>query len=389
MKKSLSKLYAKCILIGIALLSGANAIAQTSAAIEQDSLSIFSNTLFNVLLGIIILLIIIIAVLGNVLKNVAEATKEKRSNNNGKILSITALLLFLSSTQATFAQTQASTTISSGYMGLSPDVFFVMLTLITLEVLIISVLLNSIQIFVRVEKAQKIVEKVEPTFFEIITAAVAIDDEESILMDHDYDGIKELDNDLPPWWKYGFYVTIVFAFIYLIHFHVTQTGDLQVAEYNKTMKLAHETKEAYQKANAENVNENTVKMITDKHELDEAANSFKENCAVCHGKSAEGNIGPNLTDNYWIHGGTIKDIFTTIKYGYEDKGMKSWQAELSPLKINEIASYIKTLSGSNPANPKAPQGELFVEGGIIKSDSIKSDSTTVIQKVDSVKVMTK
>jgi cytochrome c oxidase cbb3-type subunit 3 len=212
-------------------------------------------------------------------------------------------------------------------------------------------------------------------------------------MDHDYDGIKELDNNLPPWWKYGFYATIVWGFIYLVHFHVTSTGDLQAAEYKKSMEEAHEAKEAYQKMSANNVTESNVKMITDKHELNEAAIAFKELCSACHGNLGEGGIGPNLTDNYWIHGGSIKDVFISIKYGWPEKGMKSWQAELSPLKINEIASYIKTIAGSNPPNAKEKQGELYVEQNatIVTNDSLAiSDSASVLlPKTDSIAAIIK
>jgi cytochrome c oxidase cbb3-type subunit 3 len=219
--------------------------------------------------------------------------------------------------------------------------------------------------------------KVEVSFLEKMNASVAIEDEKDILLDHNYDGIQELDNNLPPWWKYGFYVTIVFAFVYLINYHVLKSGDLQTAEYNKSMEAAHEAKEAYQKKSANSVTENNVKMITDQHELLEASAIFKENCVVCHGKLGEGGVGPNLTDEYWLHGGSIKDIFTTIKYGWPDKGMKSWQADLTPLKINELASYLKTLVGTNPPNGKAPQGDLYTEKATVSNDSIKTDSAKV------------
>jgi cytochrome c oxidase cbb3-type subunit 3 len=107
---------------------------------------------------------------------------------------------------------------------------------------------------------------------------------------------------------------------------------------------------------------------------------FKGNCFACHGKLGEGGVGPNLTDDFWIHGGSIKDIFKTIKYGYPDKGMKSWQADLSSLQINELASYIKTLYGSRPANGKSAQGDMYVELTNQK-DSLKTEGFPVPQPI--------
>lgn len=382
----------KYALTGFALLMGLGLAAQnTETAALQDSFSIFSNTLFNTLLAVIILLLIIIAVLASVLKNVAEATKEKYMKN--KNLPIIATIVLLSSAKSTFAQQAASNPV---YMGLNPGTFYLLISIIVFELIFIAVLVNSIQLFIRKENikiSKSLKTKEEPSILEKLNASVAVEEEASILMDHDYDGIKELDNNLPPWWKYGFYATIVWGLIYLIHFHVTSTGDLQAAEYKKSMEAAHEAKEAYQKMSANNVSESNVKMITDKHELAEAAITFKELCSACHGNLGEGGIGPNLTDNYWLHGGSLKDIFISIKYGWPEKGMKSWQAELSPSKISEITSYIMTIAGSNPPNAKEKQGELYVEQNTapIANDSTAiTDSTAVlVPKTDSAATMTK
>ena len=241
---------------------------------------------------------------------------------------------------------------------------------------------------VRKEAAEIVIQKEGPSLLERLNASVAIEKEADILMDHNYDGIRELDNDLPPWWKYGFYATIVFAVIYLVHYHVTATGDLQIAEYNKSITEAAAAKTAYEKNSAGNVSEGNVKMLTDKEELAKGEAIFKANCFACHGKLGEGGVGPNLTDDYWLHGGSIKNIFSTIKYGWPDKGMKSWQADLSPVQINETASYIKTIHGSNPPNGKAPQGDLFVETAIPK-DSVKKDSLQALPKIDNVPAVNK
>ena len=204
-------------------------------------------------------------------------------------------------------------------------------------------------------------------------------------MDHDYDGIKELDNDLPPWWKYGFYLTIVVAFLYMIHYHISGTGDLQAVEYNKEMAKAKAEIAEYMKTAANNVDENTVKLLDNPADIENGKQVYTANCAACHGKLGEGGVGPNFADEYWIHGGSVQDIFKTIKYGFADKGMKSWKEDLSPMQIAQVTSYIRTLKGTNPPNGKAPQGDLYTESGVVASDStaVVNDSLKVVVPADS------
>lgn len=380
----------KYLLAGLVLLITTSLFAHSNVKVENyNTLSFFSNTLFVVLLLVAILLLIMIAVLADVLKNVsASAMLKEKKKNKTKIISTIVLFVLFSSNTSYAQQTFHVTYSDAAYGGLSAGMFYFMTGFILFELIIFIVLINAIRMFAKAEKEtledKKQVAVPEVSFLEKLNASVSVEKEQDILMDHDYDGIKELDNDLPPWWKYGFYVTIVFAFIYLVHYHVTYTGDLQLAEYDKSVVKAHEEKEAYQKLMADNVTESNVKMITDKHELEEAGKLYKQNCAACHGQMGEGGVGPNMTDQYWLHGGSIKDIFISIKYGWPDKGMKSWQADLTPSKMNELASYIMTLAGTNPPNQKEKQGELYVEVGIVK-DSLSNDSTLVVVP-DSVKI---
>ncbi len=383
----------KHIFTGIALLTCLGSFAQEAKpVVTQETLWLFSNGLFNTLLGVIVLLLIIISVLGGVLKNVARFSSDRKRNTGGTAAGIIAFIVLISSSQKSVAQTTAAVaSTGSNYMGLGAGMFFLMIALIVLELIIIAVLIGMIQMFVKKEMAAAAyvaAKKAEPTFMDRISAAVPVEKEADIMLDHNYDGIRELDNDLPPWWKYGFYVTIIFAVVYLVNHHITKTSDLQIAMYEKSMEEGRIAKEEFQKKDANNVTENTVKLYTDKTHLDEAFSLFKDNCAVCHGKLGEGGVGPNLTDVYWIHGGSLKDIFHTITNGWPDKGMKSWQADFSPLKIDELASYIKSLSGTNPPNGKAPQGDVYKEeGAVVSSDSTKTDSTKVIAPaIDSVKV---
>lgn len=188
----------------------------------------------------------------------------------------------------------------------------------------------------------------------ILTKAVAIEDEESILLDHEYDGIRELDNVLPPWWVWGFYISIVFAVIYVFRFHIVKSAPLQDQAYTIEVANANKEIEAYKKNAGMNIDENNVTLLTDQADLDKGAQIFTDNCVVCHNPNGEGNIGPNLTDKYWIHGGDIKSIFKTIKYGVDGKGMPEHESKLNPIQLQQVASYVKSLKFHEG---KAPEGD--------------------------------
>jgi cytochrome c oxidase cbb3-type subunit 3 len=179
--------------------------------------------------------------------------------------------------------------------------------------------------------------------------------EVSLLMpDHEYDQIRELDNPPPPLFNYVFYGTIAFSLIYLVYFHLLD-GPLMKEEYENEVRLA-----ALQRKQMQNlVDENTVGQLTESSELAAGKDIYLQNCTSCHGQVGEGLVGPNLTDAYWLHGGSIKDVFKTIKYGVPEKGMIPWQSQLSPSQMAQVASYILSLQGSNPPNAKQPEGELF------------------------------
>ena len=208
-----------------------------------------------------------------------------------------------------------------------------------------------------------------------MTQAVALEDEQSIVLDHDYDGIKELDNHLPPWWKYMFYLSIFFAVGYILIYHVLGTMPLQVQEYENEIALAEAQKASLiADGGGASIDENNVVYSTDEAVLANGAKVYAMNCAPCHKDNGEGGIGPNLTDEYWINeGGSIANIFSAVKYGFPSKGMISWEPLLSPQQMADVASYVKSINGSNPANAKAPQGELYVEAEV----DIVADSTVI------------
>lgn len=176
------------------------------------------------------------------------------------------------------------------------------------------------------------------------------------LMEHDFDGIQELDNVLPPWWLYLFYFTIAWAIVYMFHYHILGTGDLQIAEYENEIKQAQVL---YQKS-SQSMGETEMAMeaYTDADNLAKGKEVFMTNCFVCHGELGEGGIGPNLTDKFWIHGGTMAEIVQTINVGVPPKGMISWRPVLSQEAIRQVSSYILSLQGTNPPDAKEPEGEL-------------------------------
>lgn len=196
-------------------------------------------------------------------------------------------------------------------------------------------------------------------FWNRINASVPVAKEHEVATSHEYDGIRELDNRLPPWWLWGFYVSIIFAAVYLINYEVLGTGPTQDEEFQAEMIQAKEDVQAYLASLDNLIDENNVTLLTETADLDAGRAIYEQNCSVCHAADGGGGVGPNFTDKYWIHGGDMKSIFSTIKYGVPSKGMISWESQLSPKKMQQVASYIYTMEGQTAANPKEPQGDLF------------------------------
>lgn len=190
------------------------------------------------------------------------------------------------------------------------------------------------------------------TIFKLVDG-VPIEREHEIIFAHEYDGIRELDNKMPAWWLYMFYITIGFSVIYMWYYHVSGDGNIQAKEYVSEIKRA----EAEMKLLADKVNETNVTALTDLVKIKKGEEVYAKNCVACHGTKGEGGVGPNLTDEYWLHGGDVKSIFKTIKYGVPAKGMIPWQTQLGASQMQELSSFILTLKGTNPPNAKAPQGE--------------------------------
>ena len=203
--------------------------------------------------------------------------------------------------------------------------------------------------------------------------------DEQLLLDHDYDGIRELDNKLPAWYMALFYLTIFFAIVYMINYHVLGKSNLSYDEYTQEMTDAQMQKEEMLRTGAL-INVNNVTQLKDPADLQKGKEIFTANCIPCHGVNGEGIVGPNLTDNYWINGGGVKNVFNTISEGVPAKGMITWKLQLNPKQIQSVASYILSLGGTNPPNGKAPEGTIWVDSTANKTDSSKVIKDTTKKK---------
>ena len=213
-------------------------------------------------------------------------------------------------------------------------------------------------------------KKLESLYGKLVGKSKPIEEEGEIILDHNYDGIKELDNNLPPWWVYSFYISIVFAVIYLARYHVFNAGD-QFVEYEIEYAEANAAIEEYKKTAKGLVDFNTVELLTETADLNAGQKIYEANCVACHKADGGGGIGPNLTDENWILGGGIKNVFKTISEGGRDgKGMVSWKSELKPLEMAQVSSYVLTFQGTTPAEPKDPEGDIWVD------DSVKAEKPT-------------
>lgn len=217
----------------------------------------------------------------------------------------------------------------------------------------------------------------ESKFYKSLTRSKSIEQEADVMLDHDYDGIKELDNVLPPWWVWLFYGCIIFSVIYLVRFHVV--GDYtQEEEYKMAMLAAEKEHEEYLKTAPDLVNVDNVELLIDAGSIAEGKKIFNESCIACHGVNLQGGIGPNLVDAHWINGGGVKNIFRIISEGSTNNPvMAPWKEVIQPTNIQKVASYIVSLQGSNPEGAKEPEGEIWKENIATTSAPIVNEEIVV------------
>jgi cytochrome c oxidase cbb3-type subunit 3 len=257
-------------------------------------------------------------------------------------------------------------------------IFIVALLVVMVAINILSVL----NLFIRKaaeEKAAKmgVVYVPEPgawtKFWNWINGFRPMEKESELLLDHNYDGITELDNHLPPWWKWLFYGTIVWGVVYFVVYHVTDSLPLMDQEYQNEVTLAQDQKAKLLASKpAVVIDEAALKYEKNDAWIANGKKVFATNCTSCHGAEGQGGIGPNMTDKFWIHGGSIQNIYATIKNGVQEKGMIPWGPVLSPEQIRDVSFYIISIQGTTPANPKAPQGTEYIEATAAPADSVKT-----------------
>ncbi len=378
------------------LVYAANTAVATTAVKESSTSPMY--------IGLVSLIIILLFVIGGaafVLRQLAIVYRDKMRADRSKGNIVKTILLLLAFSVPAFhafaadAAAKGATTAapSSDFIsGIPSSDFYILMGILILEVLVViaqmaimRTLINAISN--KPELSVEAKKKVTSRFWDRFNSSVSVEKEKDVLLDHNYDGIQELDNILPPWWKYGFYLTIVVAIIYLYRYQIAHTAPNPQEEYEAEMVQAKADKDAYLAMSANNIDETSVTLLTDAASLAAGKTVFETICFACHAKDGGGGVGPNLTDDYWLHGGGIKDVFKTIKYGYADKGMKSWKDDFSPKQIQQIASYVKSLHGTHPAAPKDKQGELYIEAGQSAGKSV--DSTKAKDTVSAGKVTLK
>ncbi len=367
-------------------------LAQTTAAPQAPG----SNMLAILLIVTAIVLVFVIWGMGQVLialsGQLMNKTKEDRKI---AMLSVVVILSMVSNNvmAQTAGATDVAATVLPNYGGVSPNTFYLLVAVIVTEIFAVLFLFFSIKRVMAELLPEKVAAaakkssmadlwtRLDSKFF---TKAVPVEQEADALLDHDYDGIQELDNSLPPWWKYGFIITIGFACVYLLNFHVFGNGKNPTQEYAAEMASAQLAKEAYEANNKDKIDEANVPMA-DATGINRGKENYMANCVACHGTQGEGGAGPNLTDDYWLHKGSLNAIYHTLKVGYAEKGMQSWSIKFNPKEMSEIASFVKTLKGTNPPNGKAPQGDIYTEdtpGGSTPADSLNATmpASSIVKK---------
>lgn len=369
-----SSILYKVLVVAVSLLSATKVFAQ--APVPSDT----SKPIAQLLLAVIIALLFVIVLLANVVLGVAKHQLKKEKNSIGSSIAKIVALVVTTAISFNLSAQEAITVVTAptNYGGLSATSFWGLMSVVLIEVIIIFMLVYNLKLLLKLEEPKVIavneaaVEK-GPGFWEKwwdkINRFKPVKEEASIDLGHNYDGIRELDNRLPPWWLYGFYVTIIFAGIYLWRYHVAYSAPLSEDELKIAMQKGEEEKLAYLKQAANNIDETNVTLLTDAADIEAGKTIFVKTCATCHKADGGGMVGPNLTDDYWIHGGSVADIFKTIKYGVPDKGMQSWKDSYSPKQMAQIVSFIKSIKGTNPPGAKEPQGELYKENLTTTTDS--------------------
>ena len=258
-------------------------------------------------------------------------------------------------------------------------VFFVMILVLVVAIYTLSIL----KTIIKNERGETEEEEERETWWDKLkmsmTEAVPVEEEQTVLLSHEYDGIRELDNHLPPWWKWLFYATIIFGVFYVAIYHVWKSAPLQTQEYENELLAAARLEEERRADDVDAINEDNVTFSEEVAVIEQGKLLYDVNCVACHRNDGGGlpGLGPNLTDEYWLHGGGIKNVYKTIQDGVSGTSMISWKTQMSPDDMRAVGSYVITLQGTNPPNAREPQGERYVpeaeatpEEAAIENDSL-------------------
>jgi cytochrome c oxidase cbb3-type subunit 3 len=351
--------------------------------------SALDNPLAVTLLIVIVGLALAIALLGFVVIGAAQLRLERYKKSKlaaaTKVVSVLLLVMISNAVLAQDGTTSSAQVVSNTISGLDKTSFYALVSVIGLELVILLSMLWFLRSLIAKEyehaaiSLKTVVSKQNSLrkWWLKVNSFRSMSEEQDIDLGHDYDNIRELDNKLPPWWIYGFYITIIFAGIYLWRYHVSHTAPLSIQEYEMAVAQAQEEKaNDLKKTGGGEIDENTVKMLTAAADIESGKKIFTGTCAPCHGADGGGIVGPNLTDDYWLHGGKINDVFKTIKYGVPEKGMQPWKGTFSATQIAQLSSFIKSIRGTKVANPKEPQGEVFKEDTNAVSDTTRIAAVT-------------
>jgi cytochrome c oxidase cbb3-type subunit 3 len=311
--------------------------------------------LLTAILALIITIIILASTIINLAKSdyfrkkITEQSQKEKSGINTTLIAIIAFFGIMASNNQSLAFSfinPGETAEKSPWLLVEKMDLYYLIAIIGILILIVFYLKHMFNNLIEMIHP-KVVEVIEEPqtlkkLNKVFNDIVPIEEEHTILMHHEYDGIRELDNNLPPWWLWMFFATIVFAFVYMFNFHVFKTGDLQIAEYEKDMKKSNKEVKAYLSEMSMNVDETSATLMTASDDLSQGKTLFETNCVTCHNPRGEGNIGPNLTDKFWLYGADIKEVFKTIKTGTPN-GMPEHNSKFNPIQIQQVASFVLSL----------------------------------------------
>lgn len=352
-----------------------NSFSQAAApAASAAGSSIPVNTILCCIALVLLFIIIVMAGTVNGAIELYKSNKQKTAATAAKQVSVLLGLMLLS--QYVFGQDAAAAaqTAASSAVTTANIYFYGFVTIIIVEVAVILFFIKALRFLTGIEqlKKEEVAKGEDKTFWEKINQFKPLEEEDNMDTGHNYDGIRELDNITPPWFIAGFAATILFAAVYLYRFHIAESALTQEQELAIEMKDAQILQDSLLKLEGNKVDENSVAML-DATGIAAGKKLYDMNCVACHGDKGQGGVGPNMTDNYYIHGGSIKDVFKSIKYGWVEKGMKAWKDDFSPTQIAQLSSYVESLKGTNPPGAKEKQGELYVEtAATTPADSTKA-----------------